>query len=233
MTLEELEIELSKKGINLSSNQISKLDKYLSYMLEYNEKVNLTAITDKAEGIEKHLYDSLLVATTYDLDNKNIIDIGSGAGLPGIPLAILYPNSKFTLLEPINKKANFLKSAQELLDLGNVTVICDRSENLKSYQEKFDVAISRAVARLNILLEISCQLIKVNGVLIAMKAKQGEEELLEAKNALKQLGFALEKNNVDSLPISKEIRNNIVIKKNSKTKNKYPRPYNEISRRPL
>ena len=233
MKLNELKEELVKINIQISDEQLSKLDNYLSFMLEYNQNVNLTAIKDKEEGIEKHLFDSLLIANDYDLDNKDICDLGSGAGLPGIPLAILYPNSNLYLVEPTTKRCVFLSKCVEMLGLKNVTVINDRAENLKSYQEKFDVVVSRAVARLNILLEISSQLIKVGGILLAMKAKTAEEELKEASSAIKKLSFKYVETKTSELPESKETRNNLIIKKIDRTKQKYPRSYSEITRRPL
>ena len=233
MKLEVLKEELSKIDINLNEEQLSKLDKYLSFMFEYNKNVNLTAIKDYEEGVEKHLYDSLLIAKDYDLNNKDICDLGSGAGLPGIPLAILYPNSNLYLVEPTTKRCVFLEKVKELLDLKNVTIINDRAENLKSYQEKFDIVTSRAVAKLNILLEISSQLVKVNGILLAMKAKTADEELKEASSAIKKLSFEYVDTKCSELPESKETRNNIIIKKIDRTKQKYPRSYSDITRRPL
>ena len=233
MTMLDLKKHLFDLGIDVSDEKLTKLERYLDFMLEYNNNVNLTAIKNKEEAIEKHLFDSLLIAKDIDLSNKEICDIGSGAGLPGIPLAILFDNAKFSLIEPTKKRAVFLEKVIELLSLDNVRVINDRAENLTSLKERYDFAISRAVAQLNILLELSCQLIKVNGYLIAMKSRLAEEELDLSKNAMKQLSFDFVANYKSTLPISNEIRNNIILRKTNKTKNKYPRQYALISRRPL
>ena len=233
MTYQELKTELIKIGVEVNDKQIDELQTYLSFLLEYNKNVNLTAIRDEEEAIEKHLFDSILPSTSYDFNNKNIIDVGSGAGFPGIPLAIIFKNSKFTLLEPIAKKAKFLSLVVEKLNLKNVEVLVKRSEDLKDRKESYDIAISRAVARLNILLEIIMHLLKVNGVFIAMKSQLVDEEVAEAKVAFRELHSSILINIKNELPFSHEMRSNIVIKKDSTTPNKYPRPYAKIIKRPL
>lgn len=156
----------------LTDEKIILLEKYMNFTLEENKKFNLTALDNKDDFIIKNVIDSLLAVKIidFDLTNKRVVDIGSGAGLPGIPLAIYYPNTKFYLLEPTTKRANFLKQVATLLDLKNVEVLNERAEILaRSNFEKFDYGTARAVANINILLELAMPLLKVGGVFIAYK----------------------------------------------------------------
>ena len=150
------------KQFGLSKEQISKFERYLDLLLEWNEKFNLTAITDKDEIEEKHFLDSLELIEFFGVKNKTLLDVGSGAGFPGIPLAIAEPSLDVTLLEANGKKVSFLKEVIKVLELPNVEVIQGRAEELKM-REHFDVVTARAVKELNILLEISFHLLKVGG----------------------------------------------------------------------
>lgn len=233
MTYEELVSSLKENDIILSDSQTNCLKSYVDLLLQWNEIINLTAIRKEEEIIEKHLFDSYLPSLLTDFHHKNIIDIGSGAGFPGIPLAILFPDSQFVLLEPIGKKTKFLSAAVSKLQLENVVVVNERAENYKEKRGFFDIAISRAVAPLNILLEISIPLVRVDGFFIAMKSQKTDDEINEASNAIKKLNCDVISILKEVLPSTNSVRFNILFKKKSGTDVKYPRPYAMILKRPL
>ena len=216
----------------LSKEQISKFEKYLDLLLEWNEKFNLTAITDKDEIEEKHFYDSIAVIKFFDLKNKSLLDVGSGAGFPGIPLAIVEPTCKITLLESNGKRITFLKEVVKELDLTNVEIIQGRAEELGA-REKYDVVTARAVKELNILLELCFYLVKVNGFFVAYKSSGVDEEISNAKKAFKALQIDEYKKFDYFLPKSKNSRVFLGILKKNKTLKKYPRRYGEIVKQPL
>lgn len=216
----------------LKETQISLFEKYMNLLLEWNEKFNLTAITKEDEIVEKHFVDSLEILKYFDLKNKTLLDVGTGAGFPGIVLAIAVPNLKVTLLESNGKKVTFLNTVISELKLNNVTVIQGRAEELKK-RENFDVVTARAVKELNVLLEISFHLVKVGGSLIAYKGSNGEEEVKKAEHAIKCLQAGEVKVINYNLPLSKDGRTLIEIKKQIHTIKKYPRNYSEIVKKPL
>ena len=220
------------KQFGLNEEQISKFEKYLELLLEWNEKFNLTAITDKDEIEEKHFLDSILLLEFFGIRNKSLLDVGSGAGFPGIPLAIAEPTLKVTLLEANGKKIIFLQEVVKQLNLSNVEVIQGRSEELKT-REHYDVVTARAVKELNILLEISFHLVKVGGHFIAYKGPNAKEELANAKGALKELGAGGTVLLEYDLPKSQNSRVFLRILKKSETPKKYPRRYGEIVNHPL
>ncbi len=226
---------LKQIGISLDGFQFLNFKKYMIMLQEKNKVMNLTSIDDEEGIYEKHFYDSLLVVPHLIRETKlEIADIGSGAGFPGIPLAIVLKDYHFTLIEPTKKRALFLEDVIRELDLTNVTVIAERSEDLlPSYCEYFDVVTSRAVAKLQILLELSFPLLKVGGFLLALKGKNAQEEIEESKHALYELHG--EVNLVDKLflPTNNEERNNLIIYKKCKTLDKYPRNYSQIKKNPL
>ena len=234
MKKEEFISLLSKNNVVLSEKQSLQFEKYLYLLQEYNKVMNLTGITEEEEVYEKHFYDSLLFSFNENMDGLSLIDVGSGAGFPGVPLAIVYPSLKVTLLEPLTKRCKFLEVVKNELGLTNVVIVNERAEDFsKKNEEKFDIATARAVSKLNILLEISSQMIKVNGYFIALKGKIAQEEIEQAKNALKVLNFKIEKNKEDYLPSDEDSRANIFIKKLGSTNKKYPRNYSQIKNRPL
>lgn len=234
MKKEEFISLLRERGLFLTENQISQFEKYLHLIQEHNKVMNLTGITEEEEVYEKHFYDSLLFSFNEDMENLSLIDVGSGAGFPGIPLAITYPSLKITLLEPLMKRCVFLSLVVEELGLKNVEVVCDRAEIYsKENKEKFDIATARAVSKLNILLEIASQMIKVGGYFVALKGRIAEEEIEQAKFSLKLLNFKIEKNKEDRLPSEEDKRVNIFIRKMGTTNGKYPRNYSQIKNRPL
>ena len=234
MKKEEFISLLSKNNVVLSEKQSLQFEKYLYLLQEYNKVMNLTGITEEEEVYEKHFYDSLLFSFNEIMDGLSLIDVGSGAGFPGVPLAIVYPSLKVTLLEPLTKRCKFLEVVKNELGLSNVVIVNERAEDFsKKNEEKFDIATARAVSKLNILLEISSQMIKVNGYFIALKGKIAQEDIEQAKNALKVLNFKIEKNKEDYLPSDEDSRANIFIKKLGSTNKKYPRNYSQIKNRPL
>lgn len=223
--------------LNLSSfneEMKSKLQKFMDLVLKENEVMNLTAITDYNEFIDKHFYDSLLPTEVIDFNNKKIIDVGSGAGFPGIPLAIVFPNSKVTLLEPMNKRCIFLQEVVDELELKNVVIICKRAEDIDSLlRESFDVVTARAVTNLRILVELTLPYLKNKGVLVAYKGIKYKEEINEANNALKVLNSRIEFIQNRKLPISNEDRFNIIIIKEKNIDKKFPREFSQIKKNPL
>lgn len=221
--------------LKLSDEQISKLNKYMEITLKENEHVNLTRNDTVDSFITKNILDSLLIVKHFDLNKKEVLDIGSGAGLPGIPLAIYYPKTKFVLLEPTFKRASFLAMVSDMLELNNVKVVAKRAEDYvkENNYEKFDFVVSRAVSKLNMLLELSIPFIKVGGELIAYKGLNYQEEIDESKNALKVLNSTLSSVNEDILDFLNETRYCVGVKKNKITNRKYPRLYKDIKKRPL
>lgn len=234
MKKEEFISLLREKGIFLNEKQISQFEQYLHLIQEHNKVMNLTGITEEEEVYEKHFYDSLLFSFGEDLENLTLIDVGSGAGFPGIPLAIVYPSLNITLLEPLMKRCVFLSLVKQELELDNVEIVCQRAEIYSiENKERFDIATARAVSKLNVLLEISSQMIKVGGYFIALKGRIAQEEMLQAKNALNILNFQIEKNKEDKLPSEEDKRANIFIRKKGSTNGRYPRNYSQIKSRPL
>lgn len=220
------------KEYGLSSEMISKFSKYRDLLLEWNSKFNLTAITDKDEIEEKHFIDSLSLDKYVDLDNKSLLDVGSGAGFPGIPLAIAHPTTKVFLLESNGKKVKFLNEMVKELDLKNVTVINARAEE-HNKRESFDIVTARAVKELNILLEICFHFVKVGGLFVAYKSSNIDNEIANAKHAYKVLDITETKQVSYELPKSKDNRVLLIVSKTKPTKKKYPRNYSEIVKTPL
>lgn len=221
----------AKSGIILSKERLAQFEQYRSLLLEYNEKFNLTNITDKDEVTVKHFIDSVL-GGKYIENCSEIIDIGSGAGFPAIPLAIINNKARFTLLDSLNKRVNFLNVVIKELNLNNVVAIHRRAEEEgKKSREKYDCVIARAVASLPILLEYSIPLLKVGGILVAYKG-DAEEEIKASGNALKVLGAEIE--TVDKYKLNGEYnRSFIIVKKVKKTPEKYPRGQNKPRISPL
>lgn len=220
--------------ITLTDEQLKAFQTYYDFLLSENEKYNLTGITAYEDVLIKHFYDSLTLLKTNDFaDGTSLCDIGSGAGFPGIPLKIVHPGIKLTLVESQTKKANFLKELVSLLKLDNVVVINDRAEEFAhKNKEKFDIVTARAVAPLNILNELTLPLVKVGGVFLAMKGDNYDEELKNAKNGIMVLGGSIKKIVNFDLPLQFGKRTIIIIKKTKSVK-KYPRQYSQIKSNPL
>ena len=226
--------ELNKIDIILTHNQINKFKIYYEYLIEYNKHTNLTSITTKEDVYLKHFYDSCLLTKTIDFNNiDTMLDIGCGAGFPGIVIKILFPNIKLTLLDSNNKKTKFCESLSTLLELDNVEIVNKRAEEyIIEKREYFDIVSARAVKNLPVLIELSIPYVKQNGYFIAMKSDY-EEELNNSKNGIKVLGAEYIKTININLPNNTGIRNFILIKKINKTNPKYPRNYNQIIKKPL
>ena len=226
--------ELNKLNITLSENQVNQLEEYYNLLIEWNEKINLTAITKKEDVYLKHFYDSLTLIKAYDLNkNINVCDIGTGAGFPGLVLKICFPNLKVTLVDALDKRVKFLNDVIDKLNLKNIEVYHDRAENFsKKHREEYDLVTSRAVAKLNILNELCIPIVKVNGYFIPMKAKL-DDELEQSKSSLLKLNCKLENIISFNLPIENSIRNLVIIKKETETNIKYPRKFDKIKKYPL
>ncbi|MCX5775053.1 MAG: 16S rRNA (guanine(527)-N(7))-methyltransferase RsmG [Firmicutes bacterium] len=234
MTVDEMSLLLQKSNLNLTLTQKEQFSKYMNLLIEWNEKINLTAIKNPGEIVEKHFYDSLLINQVQSLNSQKVIDIGSGAGLPGIPLKIAFPELEVTLLEPTNKKVMFLNIVIKELGLSKIIVINDRAENISAQQrENYDVAIARAVAPLNVLNELCLPFIKVNGIFIALKGPIADEEVCFAANSLLKLSSHIETIYSTNLITNNDVRKIIVIKKDHPISSKYPRKFAEIKKKPL
>lgn len=220
-------------GIEISQKQAKQFYKYMELLLEWNEKMNLTAITDPEEVILKHFIDSLTIIP-YLKEADTVLDIGTGAGFPGIPLKILEENKKFTLLDSLNKRIIFLQTVINELELKNIRAIHGRAEEfVNKEREAYDIVTSRAVARLNVLLEYMLPFVKVGGRCICMKSFEIEEELKEAKKAIEILGGEIEKIDEITLPNTDIKRKIVVIKKVKNTPSKYPRKAGTPAKEPI
>ena len=229
----EIKDKMEKIDITLEDESIEKFYKYMNLLLEWNEKINLTAITEAKDVILKHFVDSATILK-YINDDDTIIDVGTGAGFPGIPLNILNSKSKYVLLDSLNKRINYLNLVINDLKLNNIETVHSRVEDFaKKNRECFDIATSRAVAPLNILLEYLMPLVKIGGICICMKGSNAEEEINNSKKALEILGGRIEKIEEINLPESDYTRNIIIVKKIKETPNKYPRKAGMASKEPI
>lgn len=223
----------SENGISLSDDQAAKLNRYYELLVEYNEKVNLTNITEYEDVCIKHFLDSCIIMKDFDFESgRTIIDIGTGAGFPGIPLKILNPNLNVYLLDTLTKRINFLKVVASELDL-EFTYLDQRAEEIpEQYRAKFDYVTSRAVASLNVLSEYCIPYLKTGGTFIVYKGPLADDEIKNANNALDILGGKItdiKRYNVENLGE----RNILYIKKVKETPEQYPRKYKKIKTKPL
>lgn len=226
MNKESLILELKK--LNLDTSKVDLLEAHMLETLKANESFNLTAIKEAEKFRELMILDSAYALKYFDFSDKKIIDIGTGAGYPGMVLATL-SKGEFTLLDSTSKKMEFLRNFSSKSGYFNVNCVCDRAENFaKNHREEYDFAIARAVSELPILLELVLPLLKVGGYFIALKGSKGQNELEESKAALEKLGGDVYKIDEYELPESKEKRINIIVKKVKETNKKYPREYNQI-----
>ena len=225
------------KEINIvfTEEQLQKFYQYMNLLIEWNEKINLTAIVEPKEIILKHFIDSLTIIK-YIEPNKSVIDIGTGAGFPGIPVKIMREDLDITLLDSLNKRIHFLNEVIQKLELKNITAIHARIEEFaknKQYREAFDVATSRAVANLTTLSEYMLPMVDLKGMVICMKGSEINEEISKSKNSIKLLGGKIDKIEEFTLPKSDNRRNLILIKKERQTPGKYPRKPGIPSKEPL
>ena len=231
MNKEKGKEKIKEFGIELTEKQEKELEKYYEMLIETNKSTNLTRIVNKEDVYLKHFYDSLTITKVTDLtENKTLIDIGTGAGFPGLVLKIVFPNLKVTLLDSLNKRIEFLNKVIKELELKDIKTIHSRIEDYK--EEQYDIVTSRAVAKTNILLELSSRLPKTNGYFIFLKGNI-DEELKESKNAIEKLNLKLIKKEEFYLPIENSKRTIIKIKKLKETSNKYPRNFAQINKKPL
>ena len=232
---DELIIQAKKIDVILDEEQIQKFYKYMELLLEWNEKINLTAIVEPRDVILKHFVDSLTICKELQ-KNKTLADIGTGAGFPGIPVKILRPDLDITLIDSLNKRVNFLTMVIEALKLEKIIALHGRIEDFgknKKYREKFDYVTSRAVANLSTLSEYMIPLVKIGGKCICMKGSNIDEELKNAEKAIKILGGKIEKVDTFLLPDNDMGRNIILIKKEKATPNKYPRKAGTPAKEPI
>ena len=227
--------ELLKLNIELTPNMEEAFDKYYTRLVEVNEYMNLTAITERSEVYNKHFLDSLFI--TKALDNKEeftLCDVGSGAGFPSIPLAIVNSKVNVTIIDALNKRINFLNDLIKHLGLTNACAFHKRAEEFaKEKRESFDVVTARAVARLNVLSELCLPLVRLGGRFIAMKGSTGLDELNEAKKAIETLGGRVLDTITLNLPDDAGKRDIIIIEKVKATPSKYPRAFAKIKERAL
>ena len=232
----KLMIEYGKEiNIVFTEEQLQKFYEYMNLLIEWNEKINLTAIVEPKEIILKHFIDSLTIIK-YIEPNKSVIDIGTGAGFPGIPVKIMREDLDITLLDSLNKRIHFLNEVIQKLELKNITAIHARIEEFaknKQYREAFDVATSRAVANLTTLSEYMLPMVDLKGMAICMKGSEINEEVSKSKNSIKLLGGKIDKIEEFTLPKSDNGRNLILIKKERQTPGKYPRKPGIPSKEPL
>lgn len=218
---------LKEKGIVLTNEQIAQFKKYFELLVEWNEKMNLTAITDLEGVYLKHFFDSISAAFYFDFTKvTSVCDVGAGAGFPSLPIKICFPHLHITIVDSLNKRITFLNHLSEQLQLENVNFVHARAEefgqNVK-YREQFDVVTARAVARLSVLSELCLPLVKQGGYFVALKAAAGPEELKEAKKAITALGGSLKDEFAYLLPVEKSERTIYVFDKVKQTPKKYPR----------
>lgn len=234
MNKDEFLEEVKKLVINLDENQLTQLEEFYELLIGWNEKINLTTITDKEEVYLKHFYDSLTLVKSINLDQEvYLCDVGSGAGFPGIVLKICFPKLKIVLIEALQKRVNYLNDVIQKLKLKDIVAIHTRMEDFsKLNEEKFDIITARAVAHLNVLLEISVRALKINGQMVFMKANC-DEELENSKQVLNKLSCKIVKIDKFKLPKENSNRTIITILKEEKTNDIYPRNIDKIKKKPL
>ena len=231
MTLEEFKEQLNKRNIELSPKMIEQLNDYALYLKEYNEKINLTAITEYEEVLDKHFYDSLLCADRKL--ERTLVDVGTGAGFPGVVLKIVFPELRVILIEPIGKRCVFLNSLIDRLGLKDIEVVNARGEDYSlKHREEYDYVTARAVSNLNNLIEVCGAMVKKNGCFICLRGRDGRSEIEAAKKAIETMGFVIESIR-DEYLFNGDQRTIAYLYKERSTPIKYPRKYNIIKKNPL
>ncbi len=237
MSKERFQTLLEEKGISLSSLQLEQFDIYFKLLVEWNERMNLTAITEEDEVYLKHFYDSITAAISVDFNQPlSVVDVGAGAGFPSIPIKICFPKIKVSIVDSLNKRIGFLNHLASKLGLNEAYFYHDRAELFgqnKEHRERYDIAMARAVARMPVLAELCLPLVKVNGTWIAMKGAGATEELKESQKALELLGGRLLKDDSFRLPIEDSERHIITVKKEKSSPKKYPRKPGTPNKQPL
>lgn len=239
MNPEKFVLELSKHNFELTDKQKQQFKLYFKMLIEVNEHVNLTRITEEDEVYLKHFYDSITPLLTFGevfKDGTTLCDVGAGAGFPSIPLKILKPSLKVTIVDSLQKRLNFLKDLISELGLTDVELVHGRAEDVgqnKLYREKFDIVTARAVARMSVLSEYCLPLVKKGGYFVALKGPKAEDELDDGKKALEILGGKLIKDEELTLPESEEERTLVLVQKVKSTPKKYPRQAGTPRRKPI
>ena len=221
-----LKRELDKLKIEWSDEMIDRFNIFYDLLIEWNKKINLTAITEYDDVVIKHFIDSILILTFTDIDNKRLIDVGTGAGFPGIPLKILKPDCEIFLIDSLNKRVRFLEYVSDSLGLRNITLLHGRAEDLardKGLRETFDYSVSRAVSNLSTLSEYCIPFLKRGGLFISYKSDKSDDEIKSSLNAINILGSKIETVEERYLPGGEIKRKFVVIKKINEVSNKYPR----------
>ncbi len=240
MTPEEFRKLLEEKDFPITDEKMVQYEQYYEELVKWNEKVNLTAITDKEEVYLKHFYDSLTLALYVDVDfdykGPTLCDVGSGAGFPSIPLKIMYPELEVTIVDSLQKRIRFLEELVDALDLAGVALYHDRAETFgqnKNFRASFDFVTARAVARMSVLSELCLPLVKKNGFFIAMKGSDGLQEVERAEKAIATLGGKIQEEIVFDLPEDAGERQIFLIEKRKETPNKYPRKPGTPNKKPI
>lgn len=237
MNIEQFADALHQKGIGLSGRQLEQFERYYELLVEWNEKMNLTAITDHGEVYLKHFYDSVSAAFFVDFNGSlSLCDVGAGAGFPSIPLKICFPELHISIVDSLKKRITFLQELAKELNLKNAFFYHDRAETFgqnKSFREQFDMVTARAVAKMSVLTELCLPLAKEGGLFLAMKAASAHEELKAAEKAIRLLGGKVQAVHSFLLPMEESERNIIAVKKVKKTPNKYPRKSGTPNKMPL
>lgn len=234
--IEFLKESAEKSEIILSGKMLEKFRIFYEELLETNKTLNLTAITEMHEVVLKHFIDSMAVSKFYDLSNKFVMDVGTGAGFPGVPLAILFPSTKFVLLDSLKKRLNFIDKVLEKCDIGNIELLHGRAEDFGrdiKYREQFDFCVSRAVAAMPVLLELCIPFVKVGGKFISYKSERLGEELGSAGQAMKILNCRLSEEYEYKLPGTDIYRVYAAFEKEKNTSKKYPRQAGKPKKNPL
>ncbi|WP_313468422.1 16S rRNA (guanine(527)-N(7))-methyltransferase RsmG [Carnobacterium sp.] len=238
MNPEEFKQALHDKGIGITEKQMQQFDDYLRLLQEWNEKINLTAITEKEEVYLKHFYDSITAGLYVDFNKgvQSLCDVGAGAGFPSIPLKIIFPQLEVTIVDSLNKRIQFLTTLAETLALEGVHFYHDRAETFgqnKQFRESFDFVTARAVARMSVLAELCLPLVKKGGIFIALKASNSDQEMQESQKAITILGGKIREDFVFELPKEAGERHILLIDKKKETPKKFPRKPGTPNKSPL
>ena len=225
--------ELDKRGISCTIEQVNLLWEFMHYVLETNEKFNLTAITDEEAFVEKMIFDSALLLNNQNFEGQTIVDIGSGAGFPSVVISILSPNAHIIAIDSTAKKIDFINSFAKAHNLNLEAISVRAEEYAKEHREEYSLVTARAVAPLRVLLELAMPMLKVGGHLIAFKGPDFEKEIEESQGAFKKLNCDIHYVYEDQLPESGESRSLVYVRKLCTTPNKYPRTFGEIKNKPL
>lgn len=220
----------AQMGIDADASQLAQLGDFTARMLETNKVMNLTGITEPDEIATKHLLDCAALLTAAEFSGKTVVDVGCGAGFPGMPLHILCPSCELTLLDSLGKRIRFLQSCIDGMGLSGIEAVHARAEEFAArHRESYDIAVSRAVAQLNVLAELSLPLVKTGGLFVAMKGKDSDAEIAGAKHAISVLGGTLERTLDYTIPHTDITHRLVVIRKSKSTPKQYPRPFRKIS----